>query len=53
MGINYTTMSEKSKERRKIRDAKQEQQANHVVNWIFGVLVALAIIFAITSILMQ
>jgi cell division septal protein FtsQ len=46
-------MSERSKLRRKEREEKQEKQANRVVNWIFGVLIALAIIFAISTILMN
>lgn len=46
-------MSEKSRLRRKARDEKQEKQANRIINWIFGVLIALAIIFAISTILMQ
>ena len=49
-------MSERSKERRKVRDAKQEKQekqANRVVNWIFGILVALAVIFMIAITISQ
>lgn len=44
-------MSEKSKINRAARAAKQERQAKLVVNWIFGVLVVLAIIFMIWSVL--
>ncbi len=50
---DFTTMSERSKIRRKEREEKQEKQANHVINWIFGVLIALAVIFAIGTIMMQ
>ena len=46
-------MSERSKIRRKEREEKQEKQANHVINWIFGVLIALAVIFAIGTIMMH
>lgn len=46
-------MSERSKIRRKARNEKQEKQANKVINWIFGVLVALAIIFMIVITLNQ
>ena len=46
-------MSERSKERRKVRDAKQEKQANRVVHWIFGILVALAVIFMIAITISQ
>lgn len=52
-GLGEVLMSERSKERRKVRDAKQEKQANRVVNWIFGVLVALAIIFMIAITISQ
>ena len=43
-------MSQKSKIRHAKRDAQQEQQAKKVVHWIFGVFVALAIVFMIYSI---
>ena len=46
-------MSDKSKLRRKEYNEKQEKQAKHIVNWIFGVLVALGIIFLICTTLMQ
>ncbi|MGI6223010.1 MAG: hypothetical protein ACOYJG_05335 [Prevotella sp.] len=45
-------MSDKSKQRRANYQAKQEKKANHVVNWIFGVLVALGIIYMLFSIFM-
>ena len=43
-------MSQKSKIRHAKRDAQQEQQAKKVVRWIFGAVVALAIVFMIYSI---
>ena len=43
-------MSDKSKKRRAEYEAKQERKANHVVNWIFGVLVALGILYMLFSI---
>lgn len=46
-------MSERSKIRRQQREEKERQQANRVVNWIFGVLVGLAIITGLAIALMQ
>lgn len=40
-------MSEKSKQRRARREAKQEQQAKNIIGWIFGGLILLAIVFVI------
>lgn len=40
-------MSQKSKVNRARREAKQEKSGKKVVNWIFGVLIALAICFMI------
>ena len=41
--------SKKSAARRAAYKAKQEKEGKNVVKWIFGVLVALAIIFIIAS----
>ena len=46
-------MSEKSKQNRARRDARQEKQGKQVVVWIFGVLVVLAIAYAVATIAMQ
>lgn len=46
-------MSEKSRMRQKEREEKQKKQGERVVNWIFGVLIALAIIFMIVITLNQ
>jgi hypothetical protein len=46
-------MSDKSKLRRKEYDEKQEKHAKNIVNWIFGILVALGIIFLICTTIMQ
>ena len=43
-------MSKKSNAKREAYKKKQEQQGKNVVNWIFGVLVVLAILFVIYSI---
>jgi len=40
-------MSEKGKSRKALREQKQEKQAKTVINWIFGVLILLAIIYMI------
>jgi hypothetical protein len=32
--------------------AKQEQEGRNVINWIFGILIALGVIYAIYSIVM-
>ena len=40
-------MSQKSKVNRARRAAEQERKGKKVVNWIFGVLIALAICFMI------
>lgn len=42
-------MSEKSKMRRAQREAKQQKQAKRVINWIFGALIVLALIFVIVA----
>ncbi len=46
-------MSEKSKQNRARREAKQEKQGKQVVKWIFGVLIVLAIAYAIVFSAMQ
>ena len=33
--------------------AKQEQEGRNVINWIFGILIALGVIYAIYSIVMM
>lgn len=43
-------MSEKGKIRKKEREEKQEKQARKVINWIFGVLIFLAVCFMIYSV---
>ncbi|MCR5152138.1 MAG: hypothetical protein K6A98_03155 [Prevotella sp.] len=42
-------MSEKSKIRRAERNARQEKQGRKIVAWIFGVLIALGLIFWIVT----
>lgn len=37
-------MSQKSKVRQAKKEAQQEKQAKTVINWIFGILIVLAII---------
>ena len=44
---NIKTMSEKSKVKRARREAEQEKKGKKVVNWIFGVLIVLAICYMI------
>jgi tetrahydromethanopterin S-methyltransferase subunit B len=46
-------MSDKSKSRRAEYQAKQEKKANHIVNWIFGILIGLGILYMIATIVMQ
>ncbi|MBQ7421712.1 MAG: hypothetical protein IJV27_06205 [Prevotella sp.] len=43
-------MNQNSKEKRAAYQAKQEQQGKKVVNWIFGVLIVLAIIFMVYTV---
>ena len=38
-------MSERSKRRRALREARQEKQAKTVIKWIFFALIILAVIF--------
>jgi len=45
-------MSQKGKQRRAQREARQEQQANKVVKWIFGGLIALGVIYIIWTMVM-
>lgn len=45
-------MSKKRKSQRSNRAAQEEKQAEKVIKWIFGVLVALAIVFLFIGILM-
>ena len=45
-------MSKKGNAKRVAYQKKQEEQGKKVVIWIFGVLVVLAVIFAVWSILM-
>ena len=46
-------MSQSNRLHRAQREVKQEKQAKKVVNWIFGVLILLAVIFAIWTIALQ
>ena len=46
-------MSQKSKINRARRDARQEEEGNNVVKWIAIVLVALALVSAISVIMMS
>ena len=46
-------MSKKGNAKRVAYQKKEEEQGRKVVNWIFGVLVVLAIIFAVWTILMM
>ena len=46
-------MSDKSKSRRAEYPAKHEKKANHIVNWIFGILIALGVLYMIATVLMQ
>ena len=46
-------MGKKGNAKRVAYQKKQEEQGRKVVNWIFGVLVVLAIIFAVWTILMM
>lgn len=46
-------MSKKENVKRVAYQKKQEEQGRKVVNWIFGVLVVLAIIFAVWTILIM
>lgn len=45
-------MSQKNKIRHAKREAQQEEQGKKVVRWVFGVLVALALIYMVYSIFM-
>jgi len=40
-------MSEKSKQNRKRREEQQQKQAEKVIKWIFGIMIALALCYAI------
>jgi hypothetical protein len=42
-------MSERSKMRRKARDEKEKKEGAKIVNWIFGILIFLAVCFAVYS----
>ncbi len=48
--INKNTMNETTKAKKAAYQKKQEAQGKKVVNWIFGVLLVLAIIFAVYSV---
>lgn len=43
-------MSQKSKQRHSKRDELQEKEGKNVVRWVFGVLVALALVYMVYSI---
>ena len=43
----FITMSETSKRNRERRALRQEEEGKNVVKWIFGILIALAVIFMI------
>lgn len=45
--LKHKTMSEKGKARRAAYEAQQEKKGRRVVNWIFAVLVILAILYII------
>ena len=45
-------MSQKNKIRHAKREAQQEEQGKKVVKWVFGVLVAVALIYMVYSIFM-
>ena len=47
------TMSEKSKANRARREAREEKQGKQIVKWIFGVLIVLAIAYAVMFSAMQ
>ena len=47
------TMSEKSKANRARREAREEKQGKQIVKWIFGVLIVLAIAYAVVFSAMQ
>lgn len=44
-------MSKKRRMQRAMHSAKEEQKGRKIVNWIFGVLVAMAVCFLILSII--
>jgi len=44
-------MSQKRKAQRARHEAQQEKQAKGIINWIFGVLVVLAIVFLVMQII--
>lgn len=44
-----TAKTAKSEAKKAAYAAKQEQEGRNVINWIFGVLIALGVIFAIYS----
>ena len=46
-------MSEKSKANRARREAREEKQGKQIVKWIFGVLIVLAIAYAVRFSAMQ
>lgn len=43
-------MSQKNKSHHSKRDAQQEEQGKKVVGWVFGVLVALALVYMVYSV---
>ncbi len=45
-------MSEKSKIKRARREAEQEKKGKKVVNWILGILLALAFVYMIYTIIL-
>ena len=45
-------MSEKSKIKRARREAQQDKRGKKVVNWIFGILLALAFVYMIYTIIL-
>lgn len=40
-------MSQKGKARRAAREARQEKEGKKIVNWVFGALIAAAVVFLI------
>jgi len=44
------TMSQKGKARRAAREAQQEKEGKKVINWIFGALILLGIIYVVYAV---
>lgn len=43
-------MSQKAKARRAAREARQEKEGKQIVNWVFGILIAAAVLFLILQV---